>query len=121
MIVADRLVTNKNRFAAAFFCMGGIRNQRQPPEVDQLTYLPHLDTPTVILNQEGSLGFPREFSQRGMIALLPLSPNHRKLYSIPKWHWWMPLEHIAREVNSWLDQLDTLGKPQGRRAIRRDE
>jgi hypothetical protein len=111
MIVADKLVTNDNRFAAAFFCMGGIRNLHQPPEVDQLTYLPYLDTPTVILNEEGSVFLPLEFSQRGMLERLPLPPEHKKLYPIPKFHWWIPLEYIDREVNSWLDQVDTLGKP----------
>ena len=60
MIVADKLVSGNNRFAAAFLALGGIHNQDQPPDVDQLTYLPHIDTPTVILNRKGYLPQPYE-------------------------------------------------------------
>ena len=100
-----------------FFGLGGIYNQFQPPEVDQLTYLPHLDTPTVILNKQGSLVRPHKYSQEGMLDLLPLPQNHKKLYSIPKQKWLIPVEHIDEQVNAWFDQLDTLGRPKTRRAI----
>ena len=111
MIVADKLVSGQNRFAAAFFGLGGIYNQFQPPEVDQLTYLPHLDTPTVILNKKGSLKRPQKYSQEGMLDLLPLPQNRKKLYSIPKQKWGIPVAHIDEQVNAWFDQLDTLGPP----------
>ena len=112
MVVADKLVTGKKRFAATFFFAGGIHNESQPPEVDQLTYLPHLDTPTVMINWEGMLSRPLEYSQKGMLKLLPLPDRLKKLYSIPKFQWGgYPLEHVEREGNSWLDQLETLGKP----------
>ena len=112
VVVADKLVAGKKRFAATFFFTGGICNEFQPPEVDQLNYLPHLDTPTVIINWEGMLSHPLEYSQKGMLKLLPLPDRLKKLYSIPKFQWGgYPLEHIEREGNSWLDQLETLGKP----------
>ena len=112
MVVADKLVTGENRFAATFFSGGGIRNEVQPPEVDQLTYLPHLDTPTVIINWAGCPNLPLEYSQKGMLELLPLPNRLKKLYSIPRFKWGgFPVEHNARECNSWLDQLETLGRP----------
>ncbi|MCA9213751.1 MAG: protein kinase [Planctomycetales bacterium] len=112
MVVADKLVARRNRFAATFFFAGGIRNEFQPPEVDQLTYLPHLDTPTVVINSAGNLASPLEYSQKGMLKLLPMPARLKKLYSIPGFQWGgFPLEHVEREGNSWLDQLETLGKP----------
>lgn len=112
MVVADKLVTGKNRFAATFFFAGGIVNEAQPPEVDQLTYLPHLDTPTVVINNAGQLNCPLEYSQRGMLRLLPLPDRLKKLYSIPKFQWGgFPLEHVEREGNAWFDDLEALGKP----------
>lgn len=117
MIVADKLVSGKNRFAATFFSGGGIFNALQPAEVDQLTYLPHLDTPTVIINWAGSIEHPFEFSQKGMLKHLRSLPDEqKKLYSIPGFQWGsFPLEHLERECNSWLDDLKTLGKPQSAR------
>lgn len=112
MLVADKLVTGEKRFAASFFFAGGIHNESQPPEVDQLTYLPHLDTPTVMINWEGMCNRPLEYSQKGMLKLLPLPDQLKKLYPIPGFQWGsFPLEHVEREGNSWLDELETLGKP----------
>ena len=111
MIVADKLVTGRNRFSGAFLCGGGIHNREQPPEVDQLTYLPHVDTPTVVLHMKSSLSSPYQYAQVGLWNLLPLPPKYKKLYSVPKGTFATSVKHIDRQVNSWFDQLDTLGKP----------
>jgi hypothetical protein len=110
-LVADKLVTGQNRFQAVFFAEGGIANCIQPPEVDQLTYLPHLDIPSVILTTRRYLPRPYERSQKPMYELLPLvHEESKRLWVIPNYDWGLPPEHIDREVNWWLDKCFK-GKP----------
>ncbi|MCA9171025.1 MAG: SUMF1/EgtB/PvdO family nonheme iron enzyme, partial [Planctomycetales bacterium] len=102
IIMADRLVRQKNRFAAVFFCWGGIDNQEQPPEVDQLTYLPHIRIPAFILNRRASQLHPWYFSQEGMRRMLEIPPSN--LFSIPQYTHQSDAYFIETKVNSWLDR-----------------
>jgi len=102
MLVADQLISKQTRFAAAFFVLGGIHNIRQPTDVDQLTFLPHLKTPSLLLNFGGCLFVPVH-SQQQMLQLIPLEPPRKHLITIPKWQWEIPATHLEREVNNWLN------------------
>jgi hypothetical protein len=105
-LVADELVTSQKRFQAVFFAEGGIANCIQPPEVDQLNYLPHLGIPSVILSTQRYLPRPYERSQKPMYDLLPLVHEQtKKLWVVPNYAWGLPPEHIDREVNWWLDRF----------------
>ncbi|MCA9217903.1 MAG: SUMF1/EgtB/PvdO family nonheme iron enzyme, partial [Planctomycetales bacterium] len=110
-LVADHhFVANKKRFLAAVFLNGGIVNCEQPMAVDQVTYLPWLDTPTLMLGSMRRSERPYQTSQKPMYELLPLVDNETKRnFVFPNYVYGFPLEHFDREVNAWLNRW--LGNP----------
>ena len=111
-LVADKFFVNggSSRFKAVIFPNDGIENCTLPPEVDQLTYLPWLDTPALMINSKRDLWHPYELSQTRMYDLLPLSARAKRHVAIPNYAWGFRWRTgIEKSTNGWTVGLASPG------------
>ncbi|HXI12249.1 MAG TPA: protein kinase [Thermoanaerobaculia bacterium] len=91
------------RIQANVLYVAGLMFQRALPEADQMTYLPRVRQPTLILNGEFDFFFPPETSQRPMFELLGTPPAHKKRLVFPGGHS-VPRNELIKESLLWLDR-----------------
>lgn len=87
-----------NVLVVAGFCF-----QRAMPEADQLTYVPRVTQPTVMINGEFDFFFPIETSQKPLYDLLGTPEADKKYVVFPGSHS-IPRAGMIRETLEWLDR-----------------
>ena len=87
-----------NVLVVAGFCF-----QRALPEADQITYVPRVTQPTVMINGEFDFFFPVETAQKPLYDLLGTPEADKKYVVFPGSHS-IPRAAMIRESLAWLDR-----------------
>ncbi len=104
-IVADELVTGRQRYKAAVLQKAGLVQCLQPPHVDQLNYVSRLSIPTLMLTCKRSVWAPYRIAQKPMYDLLPLEHDiEKKLIAFPQHIGKFPTDEFDLHANHWLDE-----------------
>jgi hypothetical protein len=100
-LVGDEIVAGRCRFQAAIFPNGGLINCIQPPECDQLTFLPHFRIPSLLFTTAMKFDIPYDYSQKKFLELMPMVPDDTDHFH-DNHHRGLSLEDFDREVDEWL-------------------
>jgi serine/threonine protein kinase len=103
-MVADFLSHDDTwRVKAAILVNAGLVQCLQPPNVDQMTYLPHLKIPTLVLNCKLLAYAPFERAQMPMFQLLGVDESRKQITVYPQFQRMMPAKDFGLDANRWLD------------------
>ncbi|MCA9211610.1 MAG: SUMF1/EgtB/PvdO family nonheme iron enzyme, partial [Planctomycetales bacterium] len=103
-MVADYLTHDRRwRVKAAVLTDAFLTQCLQPPEVDQMAYLPHLTVPTMMLNCRLISTGPYDRAQKPMYELLPLPDDQKVLKAFPQYTHGIPAADFGIYANRWLD------------------
>ena len=104
MVADDLTHNNVCRVKAAVLTDAALVQCLQPPEVDQMAYLPHLRVPTMMLNCRLMARAPYDRAQKPMFDMLPLAEDTEKvLKAFPQHTHGIPAEDFGLHANRWLD------------------
>jgi eukaryotic-like serine/threonine-protein kinase len=102
--MAGVILAVEPRFRAAVLIVAGLSSTRQMrPEADPVNFLPHIRTPTLMLNGRYDDVFRLEESQRPFFRFLGTPAEHKRHLLYDDGHW-VPREPLMRESLGWLDR-----------------
>lgn len=81
----------------------GFRPQRALPEAEQITFVPRVTIPTLMLNGRYDYIFPHESSQLPLFRRLGTPVEHKRHVIYDTGHL-LPISMIAAEITAWLDR-----------------
>ena len=93
----------EQRFKAAVLGVAGLNFRPARPEVDDLSYLPHVRAPVLMLNGRYDNTFPLETAVRPMFELLGTPPDQKRNVVAEGVHY-VPRTVFVRETLAWLDR-----------------
>ena len=93
----------EQRLKVAVLNVGGLKMEKTLPEIDQLSYLPRIFQPVLMLNGKHDMYFPVETSQKPMFELLGTPNKDKKLIIYDAGHQ-VPLIELVKETLLWYDQ-----------------
>jgi dienelactone hydrolase len=91
------------RFKAAVLNVAGLNFRSAQPEVDDINYMPRVQTPVLMLNGLHDNTFPLETAARPMFDLLGTVPEHKRHVIAGGVHY-VPRTTLIRETLAWLDR-----------------
>ena len=91
------------RFKAAVLNVAGLNFRSAQPEVDDINYMPRVQTPVLMLNGLHDNTFPLETGARPMFDLLGTPQEHKRHVIAPGVHY-VPRTTLIRETLAWLDR-----------------
>lgn len=93
----------ENRFKALALIGPGFYLQNRLPEVDQINFAPHVQTPVLMLNGRFDFIFPPGSSQEPMFRLLGTPVEHKRRVLYDTGHD-IPRAAMIKETLGWLDR-----------------
>ena len=91
------------RFKAAVLNVAGLNFRSAQPEVDDINYMPRVQTPVLMLNGLHDNTFPLETAARPMFDLLGTPLEHKRHVIADGVHY-VPRTTLIRETLGWLDR-----------------
>ena len=91
------------RFKAAVVWSGGFRLTRPLPEIDAISFAPHVKVPVLMLNGREDFTFPIEEAQRPMFRLLG-TPDADKRHVLYDGGHVFPFARVEKDTLEWLDK-----------------
>lgn len=76
--------------------------QQQPPEADQINYLPRVTQPVLMLNGTYDMFFPVQTAQKPMFNLLGTSQGEKEMLVYASGHL-VPSSEFIKETLTWFD------------------
>ncbi|HWR53788.1 MAG TPA: dienelactone hydrolase family protein, partial [Bryobacteraceae bacterium] len=102
---APILAAVEERIKACVLLDGGFYLYSVPAEIDQLTYVPHLKKPTLMINGRHDYIFPNQTAQLPMFHLLGTPAKYKRHVVFETAHDVSVMRHeMIREVLAWLDR-----------------
>ena len=93
----------EKRIKASILLAGGLDSGDQPPEIDEINFLPRVKVPTLMVNGRDDFRFPLLVSQKPMFQLLGPPAGDKRHAVISGGHLPTRIETI-KEVLDWLDR-----------------
>lgn len=93
----------ERRIKTSVLVVAGLLYQRSLPEVDQIHFLPRLETPVLMLNGKYDFIFSYETSQLPFYELLGTQKEHKKMFVYEGGHS-VPRTELVKETLVWLDR-----------------
>jgi formylglycine-generating enzyme required for sulfatase activity/dienelactone hydrolase len=91
------------RFKAAVLTVAGLNFRSAQSEVDDLNYLPRVETPVLMLNGRHDNTFPLETAAKPMFDLLGTAPEKKRHVVAGGVHY-VPRTTLIRETLAWFDR-----------------
>ena len=91
------------RFLVSMLLNGGLFTERALPEADQITFVPRVTIPVLMLNGEHDHVFAVEQSQKPMLRFFGASDNDKRHVLFDSGHE-LPRNPMIKEVLDWLDR-----------------
>ncbi len=101
--LAPVVLAMEPRLKAAVLYVAGIGLARPQPEADELTYLPNVAVPVLMLNGRLDDVFPLESSAEPMFALFGTPAEHKR-HVISEGGHFVPRPQLIRELLDWLER-----------------
>ncbi len=93
----------EKRIKVSVLLVAGLLFQRSLPEVEQVHFLPRIDTAVLMLNGKYDFFFPYETSQLPFHQLLGTPKEDKKLFTYKGGHS-VPRTQVVKETLVWLDR-----------------
>ncbi len=98
-----RLLALEKRVKAGVFLVGGLYQNKRPPEVDMLNFAPRVKIPVLMINGRYDFFFPLDASQIPMFRLLGTPPQDKRHVLLDSGHL-PPRDEFIKETLDWFDR-----------------